>query len=98
MQLSIDFARARRTDPATSHDAAARTRDFAGQHQQRVLEGLRSLGGKAGAEQIGQAIDMPAYAVRKRTAELERAGAIRDTGETRRTASGRSERVWSLVL
>ena len=95
MQLAIDFAprRARRRDPATSHDAAAHAVTFAGEHCQRVLAGLRALG-RAGAEQIGQAIGMEPYAVRKRTAELERAGLIRDTGATRKTATGRSERIW----
>lgn len=95
MQLSIDFTprRARRRDPATSQEAAMLAVLFIPEHQRRVLAGLRALG-RAGAEQIGQAIGMEPYAVRKRISELERAGLIRDTGATRKTASGRSERVW----
>jgi len=85
--------RARATDPLTSHEAADRVDEFAGAHQERVLQALRLLG-FAGAEQIGELVGMPAYAVRKRLSELQRDGLADVTGETRKTASGRSERVW----
>jgi hypothetical protein len=86
---------ARRTDPETSHEAAAMAISFISRHQSLVLQALAEMG-QAGAEQIGEQIGMPAYAVRKRTSELERLGLIADTGITRKTSSGRSERVWGV--
>ena len=88
---------ARRRDPATSHDAARSMRTAATEQAARVFNALQSLG-EAGAEQIAERIGMDAYAVRKRLPELEAAGLIATTGDTRRTASGRSERVWRVVL
>ena len=105
-QLSIDFnatppavvhaavaPRARRRDPVTSHDAAESMKTAAAQQAERVLQALRSLG-EAGAEQIGLACGLDAYAVRKRLPELQRIGLAALTGVVRSTSSGRSERVW----
>jgi len=88
---------ARRRDPATSHDAARSMRTAATEQGARVFNALQALG-QAGAEQIAERSGMDAYAVRKRLPELEAAGVIQTTGDTRRTASGRSERVWRVVL
>lgn len=84
---------ARRTDPKTSHDAAASMRAAATMQASAVLNALKRLR-KAGAEEIGQWCDLPAYAVRKRLPELFDAGLVAPTGDTRKTLSGRSERVW----
>jgi predicted ArsR family transcriptional regulator len=86
-------ARARKSDPATSHEAAARVREFGQAHQALILQALKRFG-KAGAEQIAAATRLDAYRVRKRLAELHDDGLAHPTGETRKTASGRSERVW----
>ncbi len=99
IQLSIDFDSrrlARRTDPATSQNAAARVREFQAGHHDMILNALRRFE-KAGAEQIAEATQLEAYSVRKRTAELCRKGLIKLTGETRLTASGRHERVWAIA-
>jgi hypothetical protein len=93
--MGLSDKRARSTDPATSHEAAAMAISFISRHQSLVLQALADMG-QAGAEQIGEQIGMPAYAVRKRTSELERLGLIADTGITRKTSSGRSERVWGV--
>ncbi len=87
---------ARRSDPATSHDAAARVREFGPAQMQQVLSALRRFG-KAGAEQIAAATKMDAYSVRKRLSDLEHAGLAQPTETLRTTASGRKERVWEVV-
>lgn len=89
--------RARRTDPSTSHEAAARVWEFASAHHQRVMDALRRAGGRAGAEQIAFVAGMDAYAVRKRLPELAEAGAVRVTDDTAMTRSGRRERIWVVV-
>lgn len=87
---------ARRTDPATSHKAAARVEEFAPSHREQVLSALRRFG-RAGAEQIAAATKMDAYSVRKRLSDLEHASLARPTETLRTTASGRKERVWEPV-
>jgi hypothetical protein len=83
----------RTTDPKTSRDAAHSMKRAATAQCARVLMVLR-LNGELGAEQIGIIAGMESYSVRKRTSELCTAGLITPTGKTRKTASGRSERIW----
>lgn len=92
----IESPRARRSDPSTSHDAAARVSEFAHSQHQAILSALRQLG-RAGAEQLAAELKLNAYQVRKRTKELQDAGLCRTTGETRKTVTGRFERVWEAV-
>lgn len=87
---------ARRSDPATSHAAAALVHNFGPAQMQQVLSALRRFG-KAGAEQIAAATKMDAYSVRKRLSDLEHASLARPTETLRTTASGRKERVWEPV-
>jgi predicted ArsR family transcriptional regulator len=93
IDLFTEPVRSRRTDPSTSHEAAARVREFGQAHQALILQALRRFG-KAGAEQLAAATRLEPYAVRKRLAELEHQGEATPTGETRKTVTGRSERVW----
>jgi hypothetical protein len=88
---------ARRTDPATSHAAAARVREFAATHHGKILAAMRRLGNAGGAEQIAAYSKIDAYQVRKRLPELERMGFVRATEQTRQTATGRTERLWILA-
>lgn len=88
--------RARRADPTTSHEAAARVHEFAGNHCDMVLKALKKFG-KAGAEQIAGATRLDAYSVRKRLADLEHEGLAAPTPEKRQTVSGRHERVWTVA-
>jgi predicted ArsR family transcriptional regulator len=87
--------RARKLDPATSHEAASRVGEFSQDHQTRIMAALTF--GELGAEQIGTEVGLDAYAVRKRLAELAAMHLAEPTGETRRTSTGRSERIWRLV-
>lgn len=87
---------ARRTDPATSHKAAARVKEFSEAQHCRIAEVLR-LYGPLGAEEIGDELGLQPYKVRKRLSDLERMGQAAPTGDTRRTKENREERIWSLT-
>lgn len=87
--------RARRFDPSTSHEAASRVSEFSQDHQSRIMAALAH--GELGAEQIGAAVGLDAYSVRKRLSELEKMLMVETTGDSRRTSTGRNERVWRLV-
>jgi hypothetical protein len=97
-QLAIDFppaSHARRSDPATSKEAAARVREFAGGQCAQILKWLDAFRPDgAGAEQLATMTGLDAYKVRKRLADLHHAGLARPTDLTRRTESGRHERIW----
>lgn len=89
---------ARHSDPHTSHAAARSMVTAAATQRERVLRYLRSVR-CAGAEQIGEAIGLDPYAVRKRLPELLAGGKAEPLNlagmpSTRPTSSGRRERVW----
>ena len=86
------FAAARRSDPATSHAAAARVTEFAGEHHAAILAALAV--GPAGASGIAARCGLSGHQVNKRLTELARTGRIVETGRTVRSASGRGEREW----
>lgn len=89
--------RVRRTDPGTSYEAAVMAGDLARCHQERIRALLvfnKQQGGEPlGAEQIGYALSIEPYAVRKRLPELMRDGFVTPVGE-RKTKTGRTERTW----
>lgn len=90
-------ARARRSDPQTSQQAAALASELAKVHQQRILSALRRALMPLGAEQIAVLADLQAYQVRKRLAELYSAGLVSLTGAERTTTHGRKERLWTAL-
>lgn len=79
------FAAARRSDPVTSHQAAARA-PVRG-HALLVLQALEL--GPAGQTEIARRAGLTVAAVSKRLPELRRIGAIERTG--REVAGGESE-------
>ena len=87
---------ARATDPHTSHQAAYAAASFAGTHAERILQVLKSHGAMD-PEQLARHTDMEAYSVRKRLADLQKAGQAEPTGQTVPTASGRQQRIWRAV-
>jgi predicted ArsR family transcriptional regulator len=95
LQLSIfDSApAARRTDPRTSHEAAASAKDLQARHHRIILACLRDHG-PASKDRIASLTNLTGTQVARRTTELERAGLIRDTGDKARSTAGRAERVW----
>lgn len=96
MQLSfLDEPRARRSDPVTSHLAASQAKDLSKVHHALILGALRR--GAAGVDRIGQLTRLDAHQVGKRMAELQKARAVKLTGETVRSTSGRLQREWMLA-
>ena len=84
------FGAARKSDPQTSHAAAATAP--AGEHQAVILEALAL--GPAGASGIAERCGLLPHQVNKRLTELARTGRIVETGRVVRSASGRGEREW----
>lgn len=98
-QLAINFdafSHARQSDPETSREAASRVREFAAGQCAQILYLLRKYGPQS-PEQLAAHMAIDAYSVRKRTADLEKAGAARPNGMTVPTVSGRRQRIWEAV-
>lgn len=90
--------RARATDPATSHTAAALIEPALRPEQARCMDLLRAMG-QATAHEITlalyrQDIDRDQNCVAKRLSELRDLGLIEDTGMTRPGRSRRPLIVW----
>lgn len=93
---------ARRTDPATSHAAAASVGEFAHEHREQILRAMPLPPENRTVHEIAAACRLDAHAVGKRMAELERASLVRVAvdvfGEvTRPSPSGRPARAWERV-
>lgn len=86
----------RASDPITSFEAADRVKEFQADHCTRILAALKRIG-TAGAEQIGAMTGMDAYQVRKRLPELQKNGLVQPYSETRKTSTGRHERIWGAI-
>ena len=84
----------RQSNPATSRAAAARVREFAGEHHRAILEALRAAPG--GASAIAERCGLFTHQVGKRLHELAKAGLIEETGRLVESASGRREREWQV--
>jgi hypothetical protein len=82
----------RQSNPVTSRAAAARVREFAGEHHRAILEALRAAPG--GASAIAERCGLLAHQVNKRIHELANCGRIVATGKIVTSASGRGEREW----
>lgn len=67
--------RARRTDPDTSKQAAAKAARFAASHSGRILAALQQLG-TGTANDIAQATGLSVVQVDRRLPELQRAGKV----------------------
>lgn len=93
--------RARRTDPATSHDAAASVRNMTQTH--RALLALISLEGPLTDEallllwndRIAERISPSG--LRTRRAELVDLGLVRDSGQRKPLESGRAAIAWEIA-
>lgn len=78
-------ARARRSDPETSHEAARKVEKSgkAETHRKIILKCVREYEGRTSAE-IAWILDMDRHAVARRLPELEKSGQVRK-GETRKS-------------
>lgn len=88
----VDEPRARRSDPVTSHLAAASAKGLAQQHQILILGAL--MAGPMGVDRIAATTRLTTYQVSKRMSELERSGAAKPTGKTVLSTAGRAQREW----
>jgi hypothetical protein len=77
----------------TSKAAAGQIETTTGELRARVLAHLKACGG-ATDEETQDALGMAQNTERPRRVELVRAGRVIDSGETRKTKSGRSAVVW----
>lgn len=97
---TVQEAHARRTDPGTSHAAAASVRNMTAL-QLLILRTLREIG-PCTDERLAEYLqehDMTTLSLsglRTRRAELVQLGAVRDTGQTQLTLAGRSAIVWEI--
>jgi predicted ArsR family transcriptional regulator len=87
---------ARKTDPATSHAAAARVGEFSATHIQKILSCL-SYHGPLTVDQIAERALLDRQAVNKRLPEMARKGFAAPTGALRPSGSGRLARVWGVA-
>ena len=88
------FAQARRSDPATSKAAAARTGELVCDHMRRILAALAAAPG--GASDIGRRCGLSSHQVNKRLPEMKDT-LVELTGRTVRSLTGRAEREWRLA-
>lgn len=90
---NVDYGPLFRTcDPVTSHAAGAAAREFAGDHERRILEALAA--GPGNKDEIAERTGLTEQQVIRRIHTLVRRGKVTDTGITRSTASGRMATVW----
>jgi predicted ArsR family transcriptional regulator len=96
-QLSLTLAppapRARRRDPATSHEAAASAAPLQARHHGVIVDALRAHG-PMGKDQIAGLTGLMGVAVARRMAELRAIQLVRPTGRRVQSASGRAETEW----
>jgi predicted ArsR family transcriptional regulator len=95
MQFSLlDSApQARRSDPVTSHDAAASAKDLQARHHRLIVACLKTHG-PLGKDGIAARTSITGVAVCRRLSELEQGGLIAPTGRTVKSTAGRAEREW----
>ena len=91
-------ARARATDPDTSHEAARSIGEMT-EKRQAVLDTITAIGGGTDEDIVdayrsSSAPQQTASGIRTRRAELVTMGLVRDTGQRTVRASGRSAIVW----
>jgi len=93
MQLELDMSqRARRSDPETSHEAAARAKDFTSGHYAAIRLALLEHGPMSIYE-IGTKTGLTHVQVARRTAEMNGV-MIERTSDKRPSPSGRGCHVW----
>lgn len=89
--------RARRTDPVTSHQAAANAYRFACSHAGRIVAALDQLGSGT-AQEIGEHCGLSVVQVDRRLTELQRAGrALVLHGLNNKPVTRNGYRVWAGV-
>lgn len=86
----------RRSDPVTSHLAAARVGEFSSAHCQLICDALSECGPMT-CDEIAGHTGLLGHQVNKRVTDLQRKGMAEPTGELRLSGSGRQARVWRVL-
>jgi hypothetical protein len=95
--VSTHPPRARKRDPETSHEAAARSHEFSGKHASAIFCWLRDHLEQGGTfHEIAGGTGIDAIAVARRIAELRETAGVYDSGETRKSPTGRKATVWKV--
>jgi len=81
--------RARRSDPRTSHIAAASMREAAADHRARIMQALGETTRPLSAEQISTFLSIDKVQVGRRMHELVRTGLVEVTSQIVKTSTGR---------
>lgn len=92
MQLEMDFTAPYQAHSGTSREAASSIRGKSARLRESVLEELRS--NPATDEEIGRILNLEGNTCRPRRVELVDLGLVEDSGQRRKTASGRNAVVW----
>lgn len=86
----------RRSDPSTSREAAQGALNFGGAHEQVIHHALVDYGPMTASE-IAKRTDLNSVQVSRRLSAMRDKGMVDLTGETRRNAGNRPERVWGAL-
>lgn len=98
-QLGLEFAdppKARRKDPATSHEAAESARELQARHHRLIVDALWQHG-PMGKDRIAEVLGLTGVAVARRMSELRSRGLAMPTGRRVQSKSGRAETEWTAV-
>jgi len=96
LDLFAPHTRARLTNPGTSHEASEATVQTSA-HQRRLVILALEAAGPMTADGIDSYLGWRDTTAGRRLSELARLGAVRTTGDTQPTRSGRSAEVWQLT-
>jgi len=96
MPLQMPPPRARRTDPATSHEAAAAARELVMRHRAAIVACLQAHG-PLGKDGIAARTRLTGVAVARRMCTLQADGLVRLTGKNVLSTAGCNEREWEAV-
>lgn len=93
LAFELDEPRARKSNPATSHEAAISAKELQAQHCRTIVGALKRYG-PSGVDRIAALTKLNNHQVGKRMVELERAGLAKLTGQNVKSLSGRDQREW----
>lgn len=92
---AIAAPRARSSDPDTSHSAAARAIEFSGKHAAAIFTWLADHPTGGTKDEIADGTGVDSIAVARRMAGLCASG-VYDSGERRKSRTGRASIVWKV--
>jgi hypothetical protein len=92
MQLVMDFTAPYQAHSGTSREAASAIKGKSARLREQVLDELRRK--PATDEELATVLNLSGNTARPRRVELVEIGIVEDSGERRKTASGRNAVVW----